>query len=73
MLNDDDRQRKIAVELFECTEKVGGSNGIKLRGWLVKNDHFGIHYHDRGEIEKLLLTARKGGNIAVEPILDTEI
>ena len=30
VLNDDDRQRKIAVELFECTEKVGGSNGIKL-------------------------------------------
>ena len=59
--------------LSMASQEICCGDGVELCGWFIENQHFGVHCHNGGQIQKLFFTAREQGGIAVEPILDAEI
>ena len=63
---------QLTVYLTDGGDKVGSGNGVQLAGRLIKDQHRGLHSHNGGQIQQLLLSARKLGNILIEPRLNAE-
>ena len=72
VLRQDDGGAQLPVDLAEDGQKVRGGNGIQLRGGLVQHQHIGLHGHDGGQAQKLLLPAGKLGDAFVKPWFNAE-
>ena len=60
------------VDLAEYRKKIGCGDRIELAGRLVKDENLWLHYHNRRQIQKLLLAAGKRRHVAVKPFLNSE-
>ena len=72
VLCDDNGGAQIPVDAAQSGQKVGGSNGIQLAGWLVQNEDLRLHGHDGGQVQQLLLSTGEGGDVPVKPGLDAK-
>ena len=63
-----DRCAQFPVDFSKRGKKIGSGNGIELAGWLVQNQQIRLQHHDRGQIQKLFLSAGQFGNVFVKPI-----
>ena len=63
---------QLAVDAAQRLQKVGGGDGIQLAGGLVQYQHLGLHHHDGGKAQQLLLAAGQLIHGLVEPALDAE-
>ena len=73
MLGDKHGGAQLPVDFLHGVEKVRGGNGVKLAGGLVQDQDLGLHGHDRGQVQQLLLPAGELRHIPVKPALDAEI
>ena len=72
MLGTDDGGAQLPVDAAHGSQKIGGNDGVQLRGGFVQNEDRGLHGHNGRQIEQLLLASGKLGNILVKPMLNAE-
>ena len=72
VLRQEDGGAQLAVDAAQRLQKVGGGDGVQLAGRLVQDQHTGLHHHDGGQAQQLLLAAGQLIHRLVEPALDTE-
>ena len=73
VLRQDDRRAQLPVDLANRVQKVRGGDGVELTGRLVEDQNIGLHGHDGGQVEKLLLPAGQIGHVPVKPVLNAEV
>ena len=72
MLRQNDRRAKLPVDLAEGGEEVQRGNGVELTRRLVQDEDFRLEYHDRREVQELLLAAGQLCDGFIKPRLDAE-
>ena len=72
VLRQEDGGAQLAVDAAQRLQKIGGGDGVQLAGGLVQNQHLGLHDHDRGQTQQLLLAAGQLIHRLVEPVLNAE-
>ena len=72
VLGAQDGGAQLPVDAGHRRQKVRSGDGVQLGGGLVQNQHTGLHHHNGSQVQKLLLSAGKLGNIPVKPVLDAE-
>ena len=72
VLGEENGGAQLSVDLAQSGQEIGRGDGVQLTGGLVQNQHRGLHGHDRGQIQKLLLSAGQLGDVFVKPGLDAE-
>ena len=73
VLNQNNRKPQLPIKLLERCDEISRGYRVQLTCRLIKNQYFGLHYHNRSQIQKLLLTARKLVRIFAEPAFYSEI
>ncbi len=72
VLRQDDGGAQLPVDLPEGGQKIAGGDRVQLAGGFVQNQNRGLHGHDGGQIQKLLLPAGQLRHIFIKPGLNTE-
>ena len=67
-----DRGTKLSVHLADGGQEIRGGNGVKLAGGLVQNEDGGLHGHDAGQVQQLLLAPGEFRHVLIKPGLDAE-
>ena len=68
----EDRRAKFAVDLAEGGEEVRRGNGVELARRFVEDEDFRLEYHDRREVQELLLAAGQLCDGFIKPRLNPE-
>ena len=72
VLRQEDGGAQLAVDAAQRLQKIGGGDGVQLAGRLVQNQHLGLHDHDGGQTQQLLLAAGQLIHRLAEPVLNAE-
>ena len=72
VLSQKDGCSELPVDLAQGGKEIRRGNGIQLAGGLVQDEDRGLHGHDGGQIQKLLLAPGQLGHIFIKPGLDAE-
>ena len=72
VLRQEDGGAQLAVDAAQRLQEVGGGDGVQLAGRLVQDQHTGLHHHDGGKAQQLLLAAGQLIHRLVEPALNAE-
>ena len=72
VLGKEDGGAQLPVDLPQRGQKVAGGNGVQLAGGLVQDEDGGLHGHNGGQIQKLLLPSGELRDVFIKPGLDAE-
>lgn len=68
----DNGSPQLPVDSAQHSQKIRGGDGVQLAGGFVQDKDGGLHCHDGGQVEQLLLSAGQLGHVLIKPCLDTE-
>ena len=72
VLGEEDGGAQLPVDLPQRGQKVTCGNGVQLAGGFVQDEDGGLHGHNGGQIQKLLLSAGELRDVFIKPGLDAE-
>ena len=72
MLRQDNGGAQLTVDLPQQRQEIRRCNGVELGRRLIQHQYIGLHSHDGGEAQQLLLSPRKVGDILIKPVLNAE-
>ena len=72
MLRQDDGCAQLTVDFPQQRQEIRRCNGVELGRRLIQHQYIGLHGHDGGEAQQLLLSPREVGDILIKPVLNAE-
>ena len=72
MLRQQDRGAQFPIYFSDGGQEIRGGDGVQLAGGLVQDQDGGLHGHDGGQVQELLLAPGKLCDILIEPSLYSE-